>query len=87
MRLPYGGQGERAEEGTPVLPDRLAKLPPKFASLALSMVRWEAAERPADVREVFDRLRCHLPRLGSQRPSKPLRPDPTEYYRTHPPRL
>lgn len=88
MRLPYGGQDERAEEGTPVLPaDRLAKLPPEFASLALWMVRWKAAERPADVREVFDRLRCCLPQLGSQRPSKPLRPDPTEYYRTHPPRL
>jgi serine/threonine-protein kinase len=88
MRLPYGGQDERAEEGTPVLPaDRLAKLPPEFASLALWMVRWKAAERPADVREVFDRLRCYLPQLGSQRPSKPLRPDPTEYYRAHPPRL
>ncbi|MBT2415306.1 serine/threonine protein kinase [Streptomyces sp. ISL-12] len=88
MRLPYGGQDERAEEGTPVLPaDKLAELPPEFASLALWMVRWEAAERPADVREVFDRLRPYLPQLGSRRPPKRLRPDPTEYYRTHLPRL
>ncbi|MFD8933876.1 serine/threonine protein kinase [Streptomyces sp. NPDC059578] len=88
MRLPYGGLEERAEQGGPVLPaDRLAKLPLEFASLALRMVRWEAEERPADVREVFDQLRPHLPRLGSRRPSKRLRPDPTEYYRTHPARL
>lgn len=88
MRLPYGGLEERAEPGGPVLPaDRLAKLPPEFASLALWMVRWEAEERPADVREVFDRLRPYLPQPGSRRPSKRLRPDPTEYYRTHLPRL
>ncbi|MFF1488510.1 serine/threonine-protein kinase [Streptomyces sp. NPDC058319] len=88
MRLPYGGLEELAEAGTPVLPaDKLAELPPEFASLALWMVRWEAAERPADVREVFDRLRPYLPRLGSRRPPKRLRPDPTEYYRAHPPRL
>ncbi|MFD7092531.1 serine/threonine protein kinase [Streptomyces sp. NPDC056641] len=88
MRLPYGGLEERAEPGGPVLPaDLLAKLPPEFTSLALWMVRWEAEERPADVSEVFDRLRPYLPRLGSRRPSKRLRPDPTEYYRTHPPRL
>ncbi|MFE7483361.1 serine/threonine protein kinase [Streptomyces sp. NPDC057552] len=88
MRLPYGGLEEWAEPGGPVLPaDRLAALPPEFASLALWMVRWEAEERPADVREVFDRLRPYLPRVGSRRPSKRLRPDPTEYYRTHPPRL
>ncbi|MER6604821.1 serine/threonine-protein kinase [Streptomyces sp. NPDC000927] len=88
MRLPYGGLEERAQPGSPVLPaDRLAKLPPEFASLALRMVRWNAEERPADVREVFDQLRPYLPRLGSRRPSKRLRPDPTEYYRMHPPRL
>ncbi|MFE0192975.1 serine/threonine protein kinase [Streptomyces sp. NPDC058989] len=88
MRLPYGGLEERAEPGGPVLPpDRLAMLPPEFASLALWMVRWEAKERPAGVRDVFDQLRPYLPRLGSRRPSKRLRPDPTEYYRTHPPRL
>lgn len=88
MRLPYGGLEERAEPGGPVLPaDKLAELPPEFASLALWMVRWEAEERPADVREVFDRLRPYLPLLGSRRPPRRLRPDPTEYYRTHPPRL
>ncbi|MEV2215901.1 serine/threonine-protein kinase [Streptomyces sp. NPDC050997] len=88
MRLPYGGLEERAEPGGPVLPpDKLVELPPEFASLALWMVRWEAEERPADVREVFDRLRPYLPRLGSRRPSRRLRPDPTEHYRTHPPRL
>ncbi|MFJ7327892.1 serine/threonine protein kinase [Streptomyces cyaneofuscatus] len=89
MRLPYGGLEERVTKPDgPVLPaDRLAKLPPEFASLALRMVRWEAADRPADVREVFDELRPYLPRVGSRRPSKRLRPDPTEYYRTHLPRL
>lgn len=88
MRLPYGGLEERAEPGCPVLPtDKLAALPAEFASLALRMLRWEAQERPADVREVFDQLRPYLPRFGSRRPPKPLRPDPTEYYRTHPPRL
>ncbi|WP_199930753.1 serine/threonine protein kinase [Streptomyces sp. CB02923] len=88
MRLPYGGLEELAEPGGPVLPDeKLAALPPEFASLALSMVRREAKERPADVREVFDQLRPYLPRLGSRRPPKRLRPDPTEYYRTYPPRL
>ncbi|MCM3810761.1 serine/threonine protein kinase [Streptomyces sp. DR7-3] len=88
MRLPYGGLEERAQPGGPVLPpDKLAMLPPEFASLALWMVRWDEKERPSDVREVFDQLRAYLPRLGSRRPSKRLRPDPTEYYRTHPPRL
>ncbi|MFE0422237.1 serine/threonine protein kinase [Streptomyces sp. NPDC058953] len=88
MRLPYGGVEGRAEQGCPVLPaDRLAELPPEFASLALRMVRWEAEERPADVREVFDGLRRHLPGPGSRPPSKRLRPDPTEYYRTYAPRL
>ncbi|WP_275462577.1 serine/threonine protein kinase [Streptomyces noursei] len=88
MRLPYGGLEERAQPGGPVLPaDLLAKLPPEFASLALRMVRWEAEDRPADVREVFDQLRPYLPRLGSRRPLKRPSPDPTEYYRTHPPRL
>ncbi|MFJ2674879.1 serine/threonine protein kinase [Streptomyces sp. NPDC087525] len=88
MRLPYGGLEERAVLGCPVLPpDRLALLPPQFASLALQMVRWEAEERPADVQEVFDRLRPYLPPLGSRRPPRPLEPDPTEYYRTHPPRM
>lgn len=89
MRLPYGGVEERVTKPDgPVLPaDRLAKLPREFASLALWMVRWEAEERPADVHEVFDRLRPYLPRVGSRRPSKRLRPDPTEYYRTYPPRL
>jgi eukaryotic-like serine/threonine-protein kinase len=88
MRLPYGGLEERAQPGGPVLPaDLLAKLPPEFASLALWMVQWEAEERPGDVREVFDGLRPYLPRLGSRRPARQLRPDPTEHYRTHPPRL
>ncbi|MEW2065747.1 serine/threonine-protein kinase [Streptomyces sp. NPDC007346] len=88
MRLPYGGLEERAERGGPVLPaDRLAKLPREFSSLALRMVRWEAEERPSDVREMFDQLRPYLPRPGSRRPSKRLRPDPTEYYRTYPPQL
>jgi serine/threonine-protein kinase len=88
MRLPYGGLEERAEADCPVLPDHLlTKLPPEFASLALWMVRWKAKDRPADVREVFDRLRPYLPALGSGRPPKRLHPDPTEYYRSHPPRL
>ncbi|WP_017623578.1 serine/threonine protein kinase [Nocardiopsis chromatogenes] len=88
MRLPYGGLEERAEPGGSVLPtDLLDKLPPEFADLALQMVRWEAEERPADVGEVFDWLRPYLPPLGSRRPPRPLSPDPTEYYRTHPPRL
>ncbi|MFJ6985899.1 MULTISPECIES: serine/threonine protein kinase [unclassified Streptomyces] len=88
MRLPYGGLEKRAEPGGPVLPaDLLARIPPEFASLALRMVRWEARERPSDVREVFEGLRQYLPQLGGGRPSKPLRPDPTEYYRTYPPRL
>ncbi|MFI0976533.1 protein kinase [Streptomyces sp. NPDC021093] len=88
MRLPYGGLEELAEPGGPVLPpEKLAALPPEFASLALSMVRWNAEERPADVREVFEQLRPHLPALGSRWSSKRLRPDPTEYYRTHEPRL
>ncbi|MFJ1648290.1 serine/threonine protein kinase [Streptomyces sp. NPDC088258] len=88
MRLPYGGLEERAERECPVLPpDRLAALPPEFAALALQMVRWKAEDRPSDVQEVFDRLRRHLPPLGSSRPSRRLRPDPTEYYRNHPPRL
>jgi serine/threonine-protein kinase len=88
MRLPYGGLEELAERGCPVLPaEQFDALPPEFASLALWMVEWEAEKRPADVREVFEQLRPHLPPLGSPWPSKRLRPDPTEYYRTHDPRL
>ncbi|MFJ6738183.1 serine/threonine protein kinase [Streptomyces sp. NPDC091279] len=88
MWLPYGGLEARVPKDYPVLPpDRLDALPAEFAPLALQMVQWEAKHRPTDVREVFDRLRPHLPPLGSSQPSRRLRPDPREYYRTHLPRL
>ncbi|MFH8346317.1 serine/threonine protein kinase [Streptomyces sp. NPDC018045] len=90
MRLPYAGSEGRPALGcsVPVLPpDRLAALPVEFAPLALRMVEREAAHRPAHVREVFAALRPYMPAPGSRRPLKPLRPDPTEYYRTHPPTL
>ncbi|MFE3883474.1 serine/threonine protein kinase [Streptomyces lydicus] len=88
LRLPYGGLERRVDQGHPILPpDRLALLPPQFRDLVMQMVQWDAEDRPADVREVFERIRPYLPALGARRPSKPLRPDPTEYYRTHPPRL
>ncbi|MFF5438460.1 serine/threonine protein kinase [Streptomyces achromogenes] len=88
MRLPYGGLEERVSCGFPVLPpDRLAVVPSEFRDLALQMVAWHAEDRPADVREVFERIRPYLPAPGSRRPSKPLKPDTTEYYRTCPPRL
>ncbi|MFI7082229.1 serine/threonine protein kinase [Streptomyces anulatus] len=88
MVLPYGGMEERVTRHHPVLPpDRLAAIPLEFRDLALHMVRWDAAERPADVREVFERIRRYLPKPGSrQRPSKRLKPDTTEYYRARPPR-
>ncbi|MFH9607104.1 serine/threonine protein kinase [Streptomyces sp. NPDC017448] len=88
MSLPYGGMEERVTRHHPVLPaDRLDAVPVEFRDLALHMVRWEAAERPADVREVFERIRRHLPKAGSRRrPSKRLEPDPTEYYRARPSR-
>lgn len=90
MRLPYiTEREERPLRGCPVLPpDRLTAIPPKLAPLALQMVEWDAHRRPPNVREVFARLRSLLPTVDScRRPVKPLRPDPTEYYRTHVPRL
>ncbi|MFD5000585.1 serine/threonine-protein kinase [Streptomyces buecherae] len=87
MQLPYAGTRARPVHGSPVLPpERMAAVPAAFASLAPRMVAWEAADRPANVREVFDALRPHLPVLGARRPTKVVRPDPTEYYRTRPPR-
>ncbi|MFJ6809830.1 serine/threonine protein kinase [Streptomyces anulatus] len=88
MSLPYGGMEERVTQHHPVLPpERLEAIPAEFRDLALHMVRWEAAERPADMREVFERIRRHLPEPGSRRrPSKRLRPDTTEYWRARPPR-
>ncbi|MFH8591393.1 hypothetical protein [Streptomyces rimosus] len=90
MRLPYAGSEGRPALGrsVPILPpDRLAALPVEFAPLALRMVEREAAHHPAHVREVFAARRPYVPAPGSRRPLKPLRPDPTEYYRTHPPTL
>lgn len=88
LRLPYGGSERRVRRGHPVLPDdRLSLLPAQFRDLALRMVEWEAADRPADVREVFEAVRPYVPPTGSGRPPKPLSPDPTEYYRTRAPRL
>ncbi|WP_328913032.1 MULTISPECIES: serine/threonine protein kinase [unclassified Streptomyces] len=88
MQLPYSGARRRAAQDCPVLPpERLAKIPAEFTPLALRMVERELWRRPVDVREVFADLRPHLPSLGSRRPAKPLRPDPTEYYRTRRPTL
>ncbi|MEU9331774.1 serine/threonine-protein kinase [Streptomyces sp. NPDC048290] len=88
MQLPYGGPEERVEQGHPVLPaERIATIPSEFRDLALRMVAWEAEDRPANVREVFEAIRPHLPKTRSDRPLKPLSPDPTEYYRSRPPRL
>ncbi|MEV6453997.1 serine/threonine protein kinase [Streptomyces anulatus] len=88
MSLPYGGMEERVTRHHPVLPpDRLEAIPVEFRDLALHMVRWDAAERPAGVREVFERIRRYLPEPGSRRrPSKRLKPDTTEYWRARPPR-
>ncbi|RZD58075.1 hypothetical protein C0Q58_24015 [Streptomyces albidoflavus] len=89
MRLPYGGTRAGLVTDTPVvLPaSRLADVPPEFATLALSMVELSAEQRPPSVRAVFEDLRRHLPTVGAPRPDKPLRrADPTEYYRTCPPK-
>ncbi|MEU5162046.1 serine/threonine-protein kinase [Streptomyces sp. NPDC020875] len=88
LRLPYGGLERRVRRGYPVLPPaHLDSIPPEFRDLALRMVQWEPEDRPADVREVFEQIRAYLPGPNSERPRKPLRPDPTEYYRTRAPRL
>ncbi|MFS0695206.1 serine/threonine protein kinase [Streptomyces nitrosporeus] len=88
LHLPYGAAERRARQGQPVLPaGQHEAVPPEFRDLTLRMVRLAAEERPADVREVFDGVRAYLPGQGARRPVKPLTPDPTEYYRTRPPRL
>ncbi|MFH8558579.1 serine/threonine protein kinase [Streptomyces celluloflavus] len=88
MQLPYAGMAERPAPDCPVLPpDRMRRVPLQFRSLALSMVDRVPGNRPQGVREVFDQLRPLLPILGSKPPAKPLRPDPTEYYRTRRPTL
>lgn len=92
MQRPYGGSRAgimgKSRPVRPVLPpDRLAALPTELATLALRMVDRDPGHRPATVREVFADLRPHLPTPDSRRPRKPLRPDPTEYYRTHVPTL
>ena len=61
-----------------------APIPEAFAELALAMVELKPKNRPATVREVYKRLHDHVPALTSPAPRKPLRPDPTEYYRTVP---
>ncbi|MFD3520230.1 serine/threonine protein kinase [Streptomyces sp. NPDC058653] len=92
MQRPYGGSRAgiigKCHPVQPVLPpERLVALLPELAPLALRMVDRDLERRPATVREVFAALRPHLPVPGSRRPRKPLRPDPTEYYRTHAPTL
>ncbi|WP_314172596.1 serine/threonine-protein kinase [Streptomyces winkii] len=89
MRLPYDGSraGLLAEVPVVLPAHQLALVPGPFAPLALSMVELAAEKRPGSVRAVFDRIRPHLPSVGAPRPVKPLRPtDPTEHYRTCPPR-
>lgn len=87
MRLPYAGMAERPQPDCPVLPpDRLALVPQEIRPLTLRMVKRAPENRP-HVREVFDHLRRFLPAPDSKSPAKPLRPDPTEYYRTHRPTL
>lgn len=86
IQLPYSGK--RPTLGVPVLPpDRLAAIPAELHALVLQMVEYEAEHRPANVRDVFACLRPYLPEIGSRPPAKPLRPDPTEYYRRHTPTL
>ncbi|MEV6804571.1 serine/threonine-protein kinase [Streptomyces sp. NPDC051129] len=88
LRLPYAGMAERPAPDCPVLPpDDLRRVPRELRDLALSMVDRLPANRPRDVREVFDHLRPFLPVPGARPPAKPLDLDPTEYYRTHEPRL
>ncbi|MET8058048.1 serine/threonine-protein kinase [Streptomyces microflavus] len=89
MQLPYEGSRAGLMADTPAVlsADRLVDVPEEFATLALAMVELPAEKRPVSVRAVFDGLRRHLPSVGALRPDKPLRPaDPTEYYRTCPPR-
>ncbi|MFB7471189.1 serine/threonine-protein kinase [Kitasatospora sp. NPDC056184] len=88
MELPYAGSraGLTAEYPVVLPEERLSLVPTPFATLALSMVELAAEKRPTSVREVFEHLRPNLPAADGPRPVKPLRPDPTEYYRTTPPR-
>ncbi|MFC1430605.1 serine/threonine-protein kinase [Streptacidiphilus sp. N1-3] len=86
MHLPYGGHRDGlADEAFPVLPPApLAEIPAPFERLALDMVQRDRERRPADMHAVLARLRPILPSPGSRRPTKPLTPDPTEYYRSRP---
>ncbi|MFJ1756071.1 serine/threonine-protein kinase [Kitasatospora sp. NPDC088134] len=86
MQLPYGGtrSGITAKNPSVLPPDRLAVLPAVFAELALAMVELKPENRPTTVREVYQGLRDQIPVVGSPAPGKPLRPDPTEYYRSVP---
>ncbi|BAJ32520.1 putative serine/threonine protein kinase [Kitasatospora setae KM-6054] len=86
MRLPYDGtRGGLTAENPVVLPrDRIDAIPKEFAEVALAMVELRPENRPASVREVYEALRSRVPPVDSPAPRKPLRPDPTEYYRTVP---
>jgi serine/threonine-protein kinase len=88
MCLPYEGTraGKTARRPIVMTADRLALVPDPFKALALAMVELAPENRPGSVREVFDSLRRYLPVVNGPRPVKPLEPDPTEYYRTHPPK-
>ncbi|MFI2611821.1 serine/threonine-protein kinase [Kitasatospora sp. NPDC018619] len=86
MQLPYGGTRSGIEARNPVVlpPDRIDAIPEAFAGLALAMVELKPENRPATVREVYEGIRASLPATGVPAPRKPLRPDPTEYYRAFP---
>ncbi|MGV9270261.1 serine/threonine-protein kinase [Kitasatospora sp. NPDC003701] len=86
MQLPYGGtrSGIKAENPVVLPRDRIDAIPDAFAELALAMVELKPENRPATVREVYEGLRTNVPAVDSPSPGKPLRPDPTEYYRTVP---
>ncbi|MFF7591096.1 protein kinase [Kitasatospora purpeofusca] len=86
MQLPYGGTRSGITARNPVvLPrDRIDAIPGIFAELALAMVELKPENRPATVREVYAGFRCQVPPVDSPAPGKPMRPDPTEYFRTIP---
>ncbi|RKT56656.1 serine/threonine protein kinase [Saccharothrix australiensis] len=68
----------------PARPDRKGDpIPDALADLVLHLLEKRVSDRPADAREVVDRLEPFLPEPGSAAPFPSLKPDPTRVYR-HP---
>ncbi|WP_405939918.1 serine/threonine protein kinase [Streptomyces sp. NBC_00726] len=80
-QLPYSHVDGPPSEAEPAFPNGLeVPMPERLRSLGLAMVAVEPRERPG-VSEIRDYLECCVPKPGSDRGPKAVRPDPSACFR------